>query len=282
MTSTLKYYFNPIYTLVYSVPITIEIDTQNSMDVIPITMPNNNSSQTVFVLNTQKQYYYTLNKIFISLTPSIVNNSTYSIILQGDRNDFNHDETNQILVIIPIMLTFNEDITTSNIIDNIDLLSTPYNMPNGLDLNKLIPKGKYNEYVSSYGGINYETILFTDSTLSVLSTSIIDEMDPTLQHKLTMGQIVTNGTASKNSTGISSTNEEDIYIDCQPTTEQGTENDNYISLNKTELDLVNINYFRLWILRIFTIIILVIIIFGVIKIFDTNSIPYVNSVSPKS
>uniref|UniRef100_A0A6C0EV18 Uncharacterized protein n=1 Tax=viral metagenome TaxID=1070528 RepID=A0A6C0EV18_9ZZZZ len=280
MTSTLKYFFNPIYTLVYSVPISIIVDISNSMDVIPITMPNNNGSQSVFVLNTDKQYYYTLNKIYISLTPTNITNSNYSIVLQGNRNDYYQDETNQILVIIPIMYVYNDNTTTSNIIDGFDPFSTPYNIPSGMDLNKLIPTGTYNEYTTTYNKIGYEIILFNNSTLFALSTRMIDDVTPPLINRLTMEYSNVSGVATKNTTNISSSNEEDIYIDCQPTTELGKEVDNYISLNKSELNLVNINYFRLWILRIFTIIILILIIYGVIKIFEVKKIDLPNVTIP--
>jgi hypothetical protein len=89
----------------------------NGLDGMQISMPSNNSSESVmyFTYNNQRTYY-TLNNLYLINTP-ITNNkihSSYSFVISGYRNDYYNDGNNIILIIVPIMNNINDTLGGSN------------------------------------------------------------------------------------------------------------------------------------------------------------------------
>jgi hypothetical protein len=148
-------------------------------DVIQITMPTNNSNQTVFsLLDGKETHYYTLNSMYLSLSFN-PQSGMYQLILQGNKNDYTNNKTSQILLIIPIFtkasdtiggvnspITQINNIYIGSILKNMEFEET-YNFSYGesedsVDMNKMLTGNSEAGYYPNIidGNINSNIIVF--------------------------------------------------------------------------------------------------------------------------
>lgn len=271
MTSTFTYFFNVINTLGFTIGHSPNETLMNG-DILQLTIPKNDTNQSVIALNIGKQYYYTLNNLNFALTPITVEGSKYSLVLQGYRNDYSLDPTNQILVIIPIMNTVQSS-PAANIVTDIitNIADSPYNIPNGIDINTLIPiddSSKFSMYSQTLNQINYQIVLFTKSSLYTSTTTNLES-----QNFVNLFTLPTKedsaGVAINNNQSITvSTTTDDIYIDCKPITNKGENVRHYIDVNEKNSQLAGMNNFSQWLFNFMSFFVLILIVYIVYKLFD--------------
>jgi hypothetical protein len=290
-TPLLTYYFNNEKSFYYK-----KFDLLFNGDVIPITMSNNDSGKSVITFtNKGTTSYYTLNSLFISKNPNTKINANYQLILQGNKNDYANNSTNQILFIIPIFNNLAETlegttnaITTlntlyiSSILNNIDIEET-YNYKSSanssvdndaIDMNKFlvgINEGKlYTNIIDSNTNIIYNIIQFDKSNLYYNLSSSVSELNG-LTKPISIGTSAPILINILNNNGpIATITETDIYIDCSPTNNIGEPVDIYTSKNLDQLQLFQINDLKIWAFRIITIFVILVIIFVTIKMFNIS------------
>jgi hypothetical protein len=91
-TPLLTYYFNTQKTFYYN-----PMAKLFGGDVIPISMSNNDSSKSVISFtNKGITSYYTLNSLYISKNFNDKIGAIYQLIIQGNKNDYANNSTNQI------------------------------------------------------------------------------------------------------------------------------------------------------------------------------------------
>ena len=289
--SNLYYYFNNQTTFYY------DVDGSRRMggDVIQITMPNNNSSQSIFNLveDDSSSHYYTLNKIYISLSFS-ADIGQYQLLLEGNKNDYTNNKTEQILIMIPIFnsatqtikgpesaITQMNNVYISSIFKNMGLQET-YNFSygetdNSIDMNLFLSGNSPAYYFPKIIDTNnkYKVIIFKKSNLYInLPESNV--LLATLSRRPNYDIFKDNASQMKNITvesngiAITSSIETDIYIDCSPTNNVGEPVDIYTSKDLDQLKFFKINDLRVWAFRLVTIFIILLIIFIIIKIFQVT------------
>jgi hypothetical protein len=284
-----SFYFNLDYRLIFG------------GDSIQITMPNNNSSQTIFNVleDDNSSHYYTLNTMYITLAFTDI--GQYQLVLEGNRNDYTNNNTDKIMIMIPIYInarntiegadspiTKMNNIYLSNIFQNMRLEET-YNFSfgnnqvgsdeNTIDMNMFLTGNTAAFYFPKIvdSNTNYKLIIFKRSNLvvnltvpntNVLLASLtkVPRYSVYTENSKQMKNIIveTNGMA------ITSTTETDIYIDCSPTNNIGEAVDIYTSKDMDQLKLFKINDVKVWAFRFVTIFIILLIIFVIIKIFQVS------------
>lgn len=284
--ANLYYYFNKQTSFYYSA------DGSQILggDVVQITMPNNNSNQTVFSLVDGKEtHYYTLNSMYLSLSfdPKM---GLYQLILQGNKNDYTNNKTSQILLIIPILnnasdtigknaspITQINNVYIENILKNMEFEAT-YNFSYGeiedsVDMNKMLTGNTEAGYYSNIvdGNVTSNIIVFNRSNLYVTINETA--LMKTLKRRPLLSKLTTpikKITVESNGMQIVSTTETDIYIDCSPTNSIGEKVDIYTSKDLDQLKLFKINDIKVWAFRFVTIFIILLIIFIIIKLFQVS------------
>ena len=284
--ANLYYYFNKQTSFYYSA------DGSQILggDVIQITMPTNNSNQTVFsLLDGNETNYYTLNSMFIALSfdPKL---GMYQLILQGNKNDYTNNKTNQILLMIPILnkasdtingvqspITQINNIYIRSILKNMEFEGT-YNFSYGenqdsVDMNKMLTGNTEAVYYSNVIDSNTKCniIIFNKSNLYVVLPDI--PLLKTLTRRPLISKLndsMKKITVENNGMNIVSTTETDIYIDCSPTNNIGEKVDIYTSKDLDQLKLFKINDIKVWAFRFVTIFIILLIIFIIIKLFQVS------------
>jgi hypothetical protein len=250
-------------------------------DIIRITMPNNDSSKSVIQLINNGTNYYTLNNMAITLNMNTSINATYQLILQGNLNDYKGDTTNQILVIIPIFNSVSDTIEAKT--NSITQLSNMYitglfsnikidetyqysDQVNGLDLNQFLTGiSSANFYNIKQSNINYNIIQFTKSNIWLNSTNPILK---NLSIKPNIPSTPSNISVANNGGPISAIKQNDIYIDCTPTNDIGEPAAIYTSTNLDQLQFFKINDMKTWIVAFFKLLILLLVLFFLIKLFQ--------------
>ena len=116
-----------------------------------------------------------------------------------------------------------------------------YNSSNGININSMLPvDSSYSLYETSVSTTNgntyYEILFFNTSTLYALPTAIA-QLDKKLTAKLSLGTYKYTGMAIQSSKNITSSTEDDIYIDCQPVNKSTGEI--YVPVDKPSLDYSN-------------------------------------------
>lgn len=284
--ANLYYYFNKQSSFYYSA------DGSQLLggDVIQITMPTNNSNQTVFsLLDGKETHYYTLNSMYLSLSFN-AQSGMYQLILQGNKNDYTNNKTSQILIIIPILtkatdtiggvnspITQINNIYIGSILKNMEFEGT-YNFSYGesedsVDMNKMLVGNTQAGYYPNIidGNMNSNIIVFNRSNLYVVMTETV--LMKTLLRRPLLSKLnvpMKNITVESNGMQIVSTTETDIYIDCSPTNSIGEKVDIYTSKDLDQLDLFKINDLKVWAFRFVTIFIILLIIFIIIKLFQVS------------
>jgi hypothetical protein len=303
-TPLLTYYFNNQKTFYYNPPSKLFAG-----DVIPISMSNNDSSKSVISFtNKGITSYYTLNSLFISLNTNDKIGSMYQLILQGNKNDYANNSTNQILFIIPIFKTLPETIEgkstsitalnklyISSILDNI-VIGETYNFTykntartvdsDTIDMNQFlvgINEGKlYTNIIDSNTNYIYNIIEFESSNLFYNISSSVPELSNLLK-TISIGTTESIPINILNNNGpISTITETDIYIDCSPTNNIGEAVDIYTSKNLDQLNLFQIDDLKIWAFRFITIFVILLIIFVTIKIFNISEKTTLNTTSTPS
>lgn len=250
-------------------------------DVIQITMPNNDSSKSVIQLINDGTNYYTLNNMAITLNMNTNISATYQLVLQGNLNDFKGDTTNQIIVIIPIFNNVSDTIEAKT--NSITQLSNMYmsgifsnikidekyqysDQVNGLDINQFLTGvTSANFYNVKRTNINYNIVQFTKSNIWVNSNNAVLKM---LTMKPTIPSTPTTITIANNGGPISTVKQNDIYIDCRPVNDIGEPAAIYTSANLDQLQFFKINDMRTWIVAFFKLLILLLVLFVLIKLFQ--------------
>ena len=294
--TSLTYFFTPIYSLKYIAP---DTDIQGvTGDYIRIEMPYNDSNKNVIIMNivdgdyNPKQHFFALNLMY--LTKTLNNpNSSYSIILQGNRNDYNNDNLNQLLIIIPIMDSINNTISYNNInkkkkkkssafqskikkanedltgiINNIT--NDIYNAPKPIDPNNFL----FNLNSGTlYTKKNSETIkrdIFVLDSSELYKKIIVpgDESDRKLAALNSSITLSANDYDSKvvkiknNEQDVTlTTTTEPIYIDCNPVDDNSEPIDKYTSINPIQLNFSKINNIVIWFLSFLTFFIVLLIVY---------------------
>ena len=264
-------------------------------DAIEIEMLNNNSSLSVISINDSElgTQFYTLNKMYITLTPNNfaanISLTPYQLILQGNLNDYNNNSSKQILIFIPIFNLKTNTINGTNkddsktqinnlfmndIIQNMKSGET-YNILNGIDFNNFIPErsGKYYEYL--YQNINYSIIQFTESTIwtNLIVPPSVSRYTLTNKFSITPGQKYDIDVINNGKSLAERYESNDIYIDCQPTNNTGQPVNVYTSKNLDQLKMLQIDDLQVWAFRIVTIFVIILIIFFIIKMFQIQDPP---------
>jgi len=298
--SKLLYYFNNETSFFYNTIVPILTGTG-----IQITMPNNNSSLSVINITNKKGVpsYYTLNSISITMTSEYDNtpigSSSYQLVLQGNLNDYNNNNVNQILIILPIYtnvaytiagennaITNINNVYISNLFANVSLQGT-YNFLDGMDLNQFFigtdatPANIYTNVID----VNTPNVIYT--IVQCPQTNIWTNESLPLNTALMSINIPSTSvpesiTMKNNGKTIAVVSENDIYIDCKPTNNLGEPVDVYTSKDLDQLKMFKINDLKVWSFRFITIFIIILIVFVVIKIFQikNDSPPSVTSPSP--
>jgi hypothetical protein len=260
-------------------------------DVVKITMPNNNGSQSVIkIVEDNTPSYYALNSIYISLNMTSGINSTYQLMLQGNRNDFTNNTSNQILLILPIFNSVNDTIEkTQNAITNINdvyinalfnnmRLNETYNFTSGssavqqtMDINQFLSSQTVSKYYNvTENNINYRVMKFDKSNLWISSFPSRSLLGSLIRKPSITGSY-TNVDVKNNRTPLTTITETDIYIDCSPTNNIGEKVDIYTSKDLDQLKFFKIDDIRVWAFRFITICLIILIIFVIIKIFQVSS-----------
>lgn len=287
--ANLYYYLNNQTSFYYS------IDGSQILggDVIQITMPNNNTNQTVFSLVDGKEtHYYTLNSMYLSLSfdPKF---GMYQLILQGNKNEYKNNNTSQLLIIIPIFnnatdtidglaakknpITNTNNVYLRNILSNMEYEGT-YNfsyqgIDDSVDMNYMLSGNSNAVYYPNIidGNINSNIIVYDRSNLYVTlnESPLLNSLTRRpLLSKLNVPKKTI--TVQSNGSEIVTTTETDIYIDCSPTNNIGEKVDIYTSKDLDQLDLFKINDLKVWAFRFVTIFIILLIIFIIIKLFQVS------------
>lgn len=289
----LNYYFNNAQTFQYDPPTLLL-----GGNVIPITMPYNNSSKSVMTFTYKgKTSYYTLNSLYISLSNN--NDAMYQLILEGNKNDYANNTTNKILFIIPIFSsvaqTIEGTINSSTRMNNVYITNILHNIKIGeqynfksspsnsdydtIDINKFLigvnQGALYNNIIDLNTKIMYNIVQFNMSNIYYNPSRTIVELQ-NLRKSISIGTIESVPIDILNNNGpISTTIESDIYIDCSPTDTLGEAVDVYTSKNLDQLNLFKINdinyliqYFGSFVFIIGIILLLAAIIYFTIHIFS--------------
>jgi len=287
--SNLNYYFNKQTSFYY----TADGSTLLGGDIVQITMPNNNSNQSVFSLVDNKiTHYYTLNSLYLAL--SFKNSlGDYQLIIQGNKNDYTNNKTDQILIMIPIYnkatdtmngaqspITQLNNVYLSGILKNIGFEET-YNFSYGdiedsVDMNKFLANNSEAKYFPNIldSNIRSNIIVYDKSNLYVVLPEI--SLLKSLKRRPDYSKLTSDGLAVKtinvenNGMKISSITETDIYIDCSPTNNIGEAVDIYTSKDLDQLKLFKINDIKVWAFRCVTIFIILLIIWLIIKLFHVT------------
>jgi hypothetical protein len=287
--SLLSYYFDNVQTIQYNPPTLLL-----SGDVLPITMPYNNSSKSVMTLTHKgTTSYYTLNSLYISLNSNNKIKTMYQLIIEGNKNDYANNSTNKFLFIIPIFNNVAEtiqgniddsnklnNIYISSILDNIKI-GEKYNYKFGTSnsdnsvivMNQLllgITEGTlYNNIIDSNTNIIYNIIQFNNSNIYYNFSRRINDLS-NFTRSILIGTINSVPIDILNNNGpISTITESDIYIDCSPTNTLGETVAVYTSKNLDQLDLLKIDDINHWGSIIGIILILVAIIYFTIIMFTS-------------
>lgn len=296
-TSTLSYYFNKETSFNYE-PTTNILNQSNSTGVsIPITLLNNNSSLSVMsIMNNSESIasYYTLNKIFLSGTSvfSTLNQdntvsqnkptgSNYQLILQGYLNDYNHNQNNQnnqILIILPIFTNVsntkqgnNNSVTNLNNAYLNDLLNISIgntnNVVNGIDINEFLSGATSANFYKNVMNdkITYTIVHFGKTNLWA---NIRLPSNITLTSPFIPSTIPTTISVRNNGNIIKTAMANDIYIDCSPTNNVGESVAVYTSKNLDQLNFFQIDNLDVWGGFLLAIVILFVVVFGAIKMFQ--------------
>lgn len=268
------------------------------LDGIQISMPNNNSSQSVmFLTQNDQRAYYTLNNLYLIKTPKGIINSTYSLVISGNRNDYNNDVNNLVLIIIPIMNSIKHilggknvaynNLSISNLISNMsDSYSMNLNLNNFLDVTGGKPVINMYSFtptlIKNKNAPNYTIITLSASNIysnnmnNLIGTSknrgyignVKDipklftnfaEMDLTSLKPIPI-ELINNGRSV-------SVQSDDIYIDCQPTNIEGEDTDVYMSKNLDNLRIGDIKNFNLWLFRFLTVFVIIFVVFLITRLF---------------
>lgn len=259
-------------------------------DVIQISMPNNNSNQTIFSLTDGTEtHYYTLNSMYLALSFDATL-GMYQLILQGNKNDFTNNTTNQILIMIPILtkatntiggpespITQINNIYIDGILRNMEFEGT-YNfsykdLEDSVDMNKMLSGNSEAVYYPNVidANVNSNVIIFSKSNIYIVISEIL--LTQTLIRRPLLSKLdvpMKNISVQNNGMQIVSTTETDIYIDCSPTNNIGEAVDIYTSKDLDQLKLFKINDLKVWAFRFVTIFIILLIIFLIIKIFQVS------------
>jgi len=282
--ANLYYYFNKQTSFYYSA------DGSQILggDVVQITMPNNNSNQTIFSLIDGKEtHYYTLNSMYLSLSfdPKL---GMYQLILQGNKNDYTNNKTSQLLIIIPILtrgadtinglespITQINNIYIGSILKNMEFEAT-YNFSYGetedsIDMNKIFTTNTEAGYFPNIidGNVNSNIVVFNKSNIYVVMSETA--LMKTLTRRPLLSKLnvpMKKITVENNGMQIVSTTETDIYIDCSPTNNIGEKVDIYTSTDLDQLNFFQINDLKVWAFRFVTFFVMLLIIFVIIKIFQ--------------
>ena len=284
--ANLYYYFNKQTTFSYSA----DGSTILGGDVIQITMPGNNSNQSIFSLVDGKEtHYYTLNSMYVALSfePEF---GMYQLILQGNKNDYTNNTTNQILIMIPIFNKASDTINGAESpvtqLNNIYIKSIlggvsfddSYTFTYGeteqsVDMNKMLSGNTEAAYYRNIidSNIKSNIIIFKKSNLYV----VLPEIDSlkVLINRPSMSPLnnaIQKITVENNGMQIMATMETDIYIDCSPTNSIGEKVDIYTSKDLEQLEFFKINDLKVWAFRFVTIFIILLIIFVIIKLFQVS------------
>lgn len=296
-TSTLSYYFNTETSFNYE-PTTNILSQSNSTGVsIPIRLLNNNSSLSVIsIMNNSESIasYYTLNKIFLSGTSvfSTLNQnntvsqnkptgSIYQLILQGYLNDYNQNQNNQILIILPIFTNVsntkqgnNNSVTNLNNTYLNDLLNISIgntnNVVNGIDINSFLSGATSANFYKNVINNNITNITYT--IVHFGKTNLWANIKLPSNIRLTSpfipSTIPTTISVRNNGNIIKTAMANDIYIDCSPTNNVGESVAVYTSKNLDQLNFFQIDNFNVWGGFLLAIVILFIVVFGAIKMFQ--------------
>jgi hypothetical protein len=270
------------------------------LDGIQISMPNNDSSESVMFLTQNDQHaYYTLNQLYLIKTPKGIINSSYSLVVSGNRNDYNNDVNNVLLIIIPIMNSIkfvlggkhvaSNNLIINNLISNItnDSYSLEVNLNNLFDISGGNPTINMYSFTPSLihniNAPNYTIITLSASNIysNNINTNLIGtpqkpgyirhlkdipkpftsfaQMDPTSLKPIPI-KLINNG----RSVSVFS---DEIYIDCQPTDINGEDKDVYMSKNLDNLRIGDIKNFNLWLFRFLTVFVIMFIVFLIIRMF---------------
>ena len=280
------YYFNKQTSFYYTADGSQILDG----DIIQITMPNNNTNKSIFTLTDGKDtHYYTLNSMYLALSfdPKM---GMYQLILQGNKNDYTNNKTNQILIMIPIFtkasdtigkaespITQINNIYLDGILKNMEF-ETTYNFSykdseDSIDMNKMLTGNTEAVYYPNVidANINSNIIIFSKSNLYIVMSETALMKTLTRRPLLTKLNVpMKKITVESNGMEIVSTTETDIYIDCSPTNNVGEAVDIYTSKDLDQLKLFKINDLKVWAFRFVTIFIILLIIFIIIKLFQVS------------
>lgn len=260
-------------------------------DVVKITMPNNNNSQSVFsILDNYVTNYYTLNAMYIARNFS-PQTGKYQLIIQGYKNEYANSTTSQLLLMLPIFnrasdtingisssLTQLNNVYIDSIFKNAAFQGT-YNfkygeMEDSVDMNIFLTNNTEAAYYTNIVDSNIKTnvIVFSKSNFyaALPEIGLLEQLKtPPDSTKLTgSGTPMKSITIKSNGVKIASTTETDIYIDCSPTNNIGEKVDIYTSKDMDQLNFFQINDLKVWAFRFVTFFVMLLIIFIIIKIFQ--------------
>lgn len=308
--TTLTYFFSPIYSLDYNtLPNPDDGSSINNIyfgglegDVIRINLPNNNSNQNVIIMNItedniKKQYFFTLNLMYLGKSKNIPN-STYCIILQGNRNDYNNDSLNQLMIMIPIMDTINNTISAStdpkinsesfkskintanqNLSDIINNISdkTVYNPSKPINPNNfLFNINSGTLYIPKRPTNNITTQIIILNSSELYKYNLKETGNKQLNTINKEISIPENYTKSidiiNNEQDVTiTTNIEPIYIDCNPVNDNNEQIDSYTQVNPIQLNISKINNLAVWFLSFLTLFVVLLIVYLIYTLFSLPS-----------
>jgi hypothetical protein len=281
------------------------------LDGIQISMPNNNSSESVMFLTQNEQHaYYTLNNLYLIQTPKGIANSSYSLVVSGNRNDYNNDVNNVVLIIIPIMnsITYilggknveSNNVSINNLISNMgDTYSMNLNLNNFFDISggnptinmySLTPSMIHNINSPNYTIItlsasniysnNMNNLIATPDNPGYISNLNTIPRDFTNFAQMDLTSLQSTPIQLINNGGSVSVFSDQIYIDCQPTDINGEDKDLYMSKNLDNLRIGDIKNFNLWLFRFLTVFVIIFIVFLIVRMFGFKGSKGTSSVTP--
>jgi hypothetical protein len=272
------------------------------LDGIQISMPNNNSSESVmFLTQNEQRAYYTLNNLYLIQTPKGIMNSSYSLVVSGNRNDYNNDVNNVVLIIIPIMNSIKfilggkmvpiNNVNINNLISNLgNSYSMDLNLNNLLDISGGTPQiNMYSFTPSLIKNINAPNYTIITLSASNIYSNNMNNLIGTTQKKgyisnvkdipipftnfaqMDLTSLIPIPIKLINNGHSVSVNSDDIYIDCQPTNINGEDTDVYMSKNLDNLRIGDIKNFNLWLFRFLTVFVIIFIVYLIIKMFGLKT-----------
>ncbi len=218
----------------------------------------------------------------------------YQLILEGNKNDYTNNTSDQILLMIPIFndgektikgptsaITQMNNLYIDSIFKNMALQETynfSYKTENTVDMNLFLTGNSTAVYFPKIidSNIKYKVIVFDKSNLFVKNPELNVLLSSLISRPSYNKLFVENSSQKKaitvesNGIAITSTIESDIYIDCSPTNNIGEAVDIYTSKDLDQLKFFKINDLRVWAFRLVTIFVILLIIFIIIKIFQVT------------